>query len=245
MARSNMKMTGRTARIAFSSKSVHDAAVLKTKGISPAQKSRSKATFDALIRAGLEIIEEKEFNSTTIGDVAALAGASVGAFYERFESKEVFFAALQEILATEIELAVRRRVADPSFADYDATTAISVIVTIWLAGIRKHRGLVRASLRHLPERAEAWFPLARLGKTMTEIYVDVLYTRLKGRPREVLSENVKIAIQFVHGLVVNMILNEPGPLRLDDEKLGRSICRAISLLVEIDGVRGEFYNEKG
>src|SRR4051794_3576394 len=119
MTRPNMKMTGRAARKISKSESVHDAAILKTRGISPAQQSRSKATFDALISAGLEIIEEKDFGSTTVGDVAAMAGASVGAFYERFESKEVFFSALQEIVATEIEVAVRRCIGHPSFAGFD------------------------------------------------------------------------------------------------------------------------------
>lgn len=234
MAKFNMKITGGTARKILKSKSVHDAAILKTRGISPARQSRSKATFDALIRAGLEIIEEKDFGSTTVGDVAVMAGASVGAFYERFESKQVFFSALQEIVATEIELAVRRCVAEPSFAAFDAKTAISSIVAVWLAGIRKHRGLVRASLRHLPERAEAWFPLARLGKNMTEIYAGALYDRSKEAQRAAMMESVSIAVQFVHGLVVNMILNDPGPLRLDDKKLETSICHAISLLAEIE-----------
>lgn len=244
MTRPNMKMTGRAARKISKSESVHDAAILKTRGISPAQQSRSKATFDALISAGLEIIEEKDFGSTTVGDVAAMAGASVGAFYERFESKEVFFSALQEIVATEIEVAVRRCVAHPSFAGFDATTAIFSIVAVWLAGIRKHRGLMRASLRHFPERAEAWFPLARLGKNMTEIYADVLLTRSKRTQRAVLIENVSIAVQFVHGLIVNMILNDPGPLKLDDGKLETSICRAISLLAEIEVVAGKSVQKK-
>lgn len=213
-----------------------DSTDFKTRGIAPAQQARSKATFNALIEAGLAIFETKDFAATPIGEIAATAGVSVGAFYERFSSKDVYFTALQEIVADRVESSVHRCLDNPSFADLDAQQAIGLIARTWLAQIRAHRGLIRASLRYLPQRAEVWFPILRLGQNMTNIYVDVLRARMPGHAERQLEENTRIAIQFVHGLIVNMILNDPGPLRLDDPKVALNMCRVVSLLVGLGDI---------
>jgi len=206
-------------------------AKLETKGIAPAQQARSRATFAALIQAGLRIAERKDFFASTVDEVATAARVSVGAFYERFQSKETFFSVLQEIVATRIELAVRRRVAAPDFAGLDYEAAVRAIVAAWMSGVRLHRGLIRASLRHLPVRDDAWFPLRRLGARMGDIYTDVLEKRVSRGARSGLEARIRVALQFVHGVVVNIILNNPGPFELDDEQLDRCIEQVINLFV--------------
>jgi AcrR family transcriptional regulator len=204
---------------------------LRTKGIAPAQQARSKATFAALVHAGLEIAERKDFFGSTVDEVASAAKVSVGAFYERFESKETYFSVLQEIVATRIELAVRSRISAPGFADLGYEEAVQAIVETWLTGVRLHRGLIRASLRHLPVRPDAWFPLRRLGARMGDIYVDALRPRVDKERRRALAVKVRVALQFVHGVVVNIILNNPGPLDLDDHELDRRMRDVINLFV--------------
>src|SRR5215210_5711507 len=74
-----------------------EASSLKTLGVMPTQQARSKATFQALIDAGMRVIESKQFRDINIAEIAQAAEVSVGAFYDRFRNKDVFLAALQEI----------------------------------------------------------------------------------------------------------------------------------------------------
>jgi AcrR family transcriptional regulator len=204
---------------------------LRTRGVTPAQQARSKATFAALVTAGLKIAERNDFFASTVDEVAKAAKVSVGAFYERFESKETYFSVLQEIVATRIEIAVRKRISRPDFAELDFDGAVRAIVDAWLTGVRLHRGLIRASLRHIPVRDDAWFPLRRLGAHMGDIFVQVLSERVSASGRRGLEARVRVALQFVHGAVVNIILNNPGPVGLDDRELDERIQQVIALLV--------------
>ena len=210
---------------------------LRTRGVTPVQQARSKATFAALVTAGLKIAERNDFFASTVEDVVKAAKVSVGAFYERFESKETFFSVLQEIVARRIEIAVRKRVSIPGFAVLDFDLAVGAIVESWMTGVRLHRGLIRASLRHIPVRDDAWFPLRRLGAHMGDIFVEVLRERVAISSRRGLESRVRIALQFVHGVVVNIILNNPGPIGLDDRELDERIRQVLSLLVRDENGR--------
>lgn len=204
---------------------------LRGRGISPVRQARSKATFGALIESGLQLVERKDFSTITIEEVAGAAKVSVGAFYERFSSKETFCAALQEIVATKIERDVRSRIAGAGFSRLGYEDAVRAIIEAWLAGVRVHRGLIRASLRHLPVRADAWFPLKKLGSHMADIYVEALSSRIPPEQKTGLKGRVRVALQFVHGVVVNTILNSPGPLALDDRELDRRIYQVMMLFI--------------
>lgn len=208
--------------------------VLQTRGILPARQARSKATFLALIDAGLRMIETKEFPEITVDAVANAAKASVGAFYERFSSKETFFAALQEIVAIKIERAVQARIASANFATLSPEAAIAAIMETWLEGVRIHRGLMRASLRHIPVREDAWFPLKKLGQRMGTLYLEALRPHMSKMRRASLERRIRIALQIVHGVAVNTILNNPGPLSLDDKEFEVNLNRIMYLLLGLD-----------
>ena len=197
-------------------------------------QARSKATFLALIEAGLRMIETKEFPEITVDAVANAARASVGAFYERFSSKETFFSALQEIVATRIERSVRARIALANFSTLSPEVAIAAVMETWLEGVRLHRGLMRASLRHIPVREDAWFPLKKLGQRMGTIYVEAIRPRMNKTRRASLERRIRIALQIVHGVVVNAILNNPGPLSLDDKEFEVNLNRIMYLVLGLD-----------
>ena len=206
---------------------------LSGQGISPARQARSKATLRALIQTGLEAAEQRDFSEITVDAIASSANASVGAFYERFDSKEAFFTALQEIVATRIERDVRARIAAPDFRCLDTPSAVAAIMRTWLTGVRLHRGLIRASLRYIPVREGAWFPLKRLGQRMGLMYAQALGPRIPKVNRKRLERAIRVALQFVHGVVVNTILNNPGPLGLDDPELESHMNSVVCRLLEL------------
>ena len=48
------------------------------------QQARSQETLDRILDAAERLVSEKGFEDTTVADVVARAGSSVGAFYTRF-----------------------------------------------------------------------------------------------------------------------------------------------------------------
>ena len=58
------------------------------------KQSRSKKTYDALIKTGFRLLKKRDFDSITVAELSKSAGYSVGAFYARFRSKEELLGAL-------------------------------------------------------------------------------------------------------------------------------------------------------
>lgn len=68
----------------------------------PLQK-RSRETLEKLLAAGIELLEQDGYEGLSIADLSARAGVSVGSIYQRFDGKEVLFAALQERILERID----------------------------------------------------------------------------------------------------------------------------------------------
>lgn len=63
-------------------------------GVKPARQRRSARTRDRILEALARTLDEDVPDRLTVGDIAARAGASVGAFYGRFADKDAALAAL-------------------------------------------------------------------------------------------------------------------------------------------------------
>src|SRR5215472_16033106 len=68
-------------------------------GRTPSQQ-RSRARRDALMLAALELFGRNGYGATSIGDIAARARTSIGAFYQYFRSKrQILLVLMNELLA--------------------------------------------------------------------------------------------------------------------------------------------------
>ena len=76
--------------------------------VRPARQARSRMTRDRLLAAGRHLLERGAFEATSIADIAAEAGCSVGAFYQRFADKEAFFAVVMQAALAEIVADAKR-----------------------------------------------------------------------------------------------------------------------------------------
>ena len=216
----------------------HEAASLKTKGVAPPRQLRSKATLQALFNAGMRVCEAKEFKSVTISELSRAANISVGTFYGRFKNKDVFFAALQEIAAESIEASVRRAAAAENFRAHADDEAVNVLIAAWLAPVREYRGVIKASLnRGLSAQPGAWSPLRRAGKNVSEVFVGELGPRIARRGQRSPERDIRIAMQFVFGLVVNSIVNDPGPLSLNEDAMQANIAKFLFRFLGLEGRR--------
>lgn len=192
----------------------------------PAKQARSRATRDALVRAGRTLCEIKDFDELSVAEIATAAGCSVGSFYSRFSDKDGFFRAL----VGDAEL---RDAADTGPTAPDPKQSIDAllaeVIASTLAGYRRRRGLIRAAIRRSMTEPALWEPYRRRGHD----HADRLVARLqRARPNDTaLERRVRFACQMLYGTLNNAVLIAPGPLQLDDAALESELLRAFRLTI--------------
>src|SRR3954451_9132982 len=72
-------------------------------GVTPSRQQRSRETTAALLAAGAELLRSHSLAELSIEALCRQVGATVGAFYSRFESKDAYFNALIELAARDGE----------------------------------------------------------------------------------------------------------------------------------------------
>ena len=72
-------------------------------GVAPSRQKRSRETTLALLQAGAEMLRGRSLAELSIETLCARVGATVGAFYSRFDSKEAYFNALVALAARDGE----------------------------------------------------------------------------------------------------------------------------------------------
>lgn len=107
----------------------------------PIRQKRSQETFDAMLKAGFELIEETGLEHLRVADVALRAGYAVGSFYSRFAGKDAFFAALLDR-----HLEKRNEALQRIFSGLSAGTLVEVLVADMLQYFAEHRAFWRTAL---------------------------------------------------------------------------------------------------
>jgi AcrR family transcriptional regulator len=192
----------------------------------PAKQARSRKTRDALVRAGRNLCEIKDFDELSVAEIAAEAGCSVGSFYSRFSDKDGFFRAL-------VGDADRWEEAHAPIAPHDPKQAIdnllADVIASTLAGYRRRRGLIRAAIRRSMTEPALWEPYRKRGQD----HADRLVARLKRAfPRDRgLERRVRFGCQMLYGTLNNAVLIAPGPLQLDDAALEGELLRAFRRII--------------
>lgn len=101
---------------------------------------KSRQTRQSILDAALALFAEKGFAGTTMRDIAARAGMSLGLTYRYFERKEDFAVALYERMGAELEQAAAKLPAGTLAARFEA--------------------LIVATIAHLEQHREAFLALA-------------------------------------------------------------------------------------
>lgn len=146
----------------------------------PALQARSRSTSDAIVRAGLDLLREQDFERVSVATIARRAGVSVGGFYARFTGKEALVHALAiEVLADctnslDAALAARR------IARTNAAGIVRAYVQTMIEKFREHRSTILMIMRH-----------ARAGDREHRAAVRRFNDHVHGRLRELLHERRK------------------------------------------------------
>src|SRR5262245_47638451 len=131
-------------------------AELDLPGVTPSRQQRSRETTLALLEAGAELLRTRSLGELSIEKLCKKVGATVGAFYSRFESKEAYFNALMALAARDGERRLAELPRDIALKDADLATRCRFLVGGVIAWIRAHEGVLRAALQHDDTRPHKW-----------------------------------------------------------------------------------------
>jgi AcrR family transcriptional regulator len=201
-------------------------------GVSPTRQARSSATLQALLRAGRKALETGSLDAMTIGDIAREANTSVGAFYGRFENKEAFFAAIQQTQISAIWNEMQGLLEGLDARNAASAEIVEAIAVFWVGFFRANRGLYVSAFKHASAQPGAWTPFKRLGWSSSALIVKKLLPRLTDRRIDDLQ--IRLAMQFVNGLLVNATINDPGPITLHDPNMVEHVTRFLCLFLGIE-----------
>lgn len=201
--------------------------------LQPPRQRRARETEAALLAAGRQLLAERDFAEVSVAQIAAACQVSVGAFYGRFRDKMAFFEALRAKVMEEADASVARYMAEPRWHEVPAQQIIEKILRFMVNGCRNNRGILRASLKQSAARPEEWLLHQRNGQEIVNRLVALLVPRLSGAPDEA-ELRVRFAMQMVFGTLVNAVLNDPGPLPLDDERLAQEMARMVTSYLGIN-----------
>lgn len=178
---------------------------------------RDQRTFN-LYTAGRRLLAKDDYERVSVASIAGAAGVSVGAFYERFPTKDAFLAM---VIHERFTLATQR--AEETFeprtwrrrkpAEIAHAVVEHSVSTLHGAGA----GVVRAAMKrgHLdPAHLE---PLMRYRAAVAEHAVGLLAHRVRGVRDPAFA--VRAMVQMVQATALDALVQDQGPLRAGRRKM--------------------------
>lgn len=210
----------------------------KVPGLRPTQQQRSRELVVRLMNEGLALLEEHDFDGLSVEALCARCGTTVGSFYARFESKDAFVDTLQRLVVEDRRRELAARYLSDRIPRDDLSQLLNWITKGGITWLKRHHGLVRASLRRAGSDPGSWTPMRELGRIQVEYALPMIVDLLRGRPGSEaapdLEQRIRFAFQLMYGTLNNMVLIDPGPLTLQDAATPRLLATAMLRLIDPD-----------
>lgn len=193
------------------------------------QQRRGRERQEALIRAGLHLTEDRDWDAVKIGDIAAEIGCSIGTFYTRFRTKEAYFDVLLDLMIQTMLQRTQVFHEAPERLRETAAEFIASWVGLGVQSFRLHRGLYATALlnlRRLEPAARAGSPLVTLRDHSRDSLLRAM-AQYQGWSSPSAQARLLFAHQMMQGVLLNAVLTNPGPLQLDDPRFETELTAAI------------------
>lgn len=195
--------------------------------VSEPRQARSQAGLANMLQAGRELIEASgNLDDLSINDIVDRAGTSIGAFYRRFENKDAFFEVVQDRVMSEGLDYVRDMLErEPLWRSNDPAAIADAVVAFYVLVFRRNRGLYHASLLRSSQRKASWDTAKEANREVLMQFVPPLVEALqdargaKSADAAALEFEVRASLQMITSMLVNSVLNDPGPLSLTSRRL--------------------------
>jgi AcrR family transcriptional regulator len=214
--------------------SVMQSTVPDLPGVTPSRQQRSRETTAALLKAGAEMLRTHSLAELSIEVLCRQVGATVGAFYSRFESKDAYFNALIELAARDGEGRLSRMKEDGRLAAADLAGRSRLLVRGTIGWIRNHEGVLRAALQHDDTRPDRWSIFKALARANVADATPTLLAAMGPGNKAAKTRAIAFGFQTVLGTLVNAILNDPGPLSIHDPEMEDRLANCLLLLLQAE-----------
>ncbi|MCY1263174.1 Bacterial regulatory protein, tetR family [compost metagenome] len=198
-------------------------------GYQPPRYAPGLRTTHALLEAGRRLLRHMSLDQLTINDLCARAEVTTGAFYTRFESKEVFFNALQVLVRVELRDTTALRMAQFDARPWELREMIETIARNLRLWAYRHEGVLRASI--IQRAREGDDPVKRLNMAYVEQVVPRLARLHPAGPSPAVAERILFAFQMMLGTLVYALVNHGGTLSLTDRRTEREMARSFYLYI--------------
>ena len=198
------------------------------------RQGRSRITAERFVEAALDLLQTRTFEELSVADLARRAERSVGAFYQRFGSKDDFLASL---LTT--YMAKRERSAERVLQEGRDDTVLEAMLTDNYEALMRNRNLWHAALRKSAENPGFWAQYqsfvqrrpAMMAARLGELHGQSL------APDEIYR--LRMAFQVFNSVINNQLMNNPGPLLLNTPEFLPTLLRVFEAVRAADlGGRG-------
>ena len=193
----------------------------RPEGARPApSQDRSRLTAERFFEAALKLLETSTFEALSVAEIAREAGRSVGAFYQRYGSKDDFLTVLLNDYFERGEVE-----SDRLLADGKDERVLDALLAENFAALMRNRNLWHAALRRSAHEPGFWAKFHGIGLRRLQVLAERL-GELRGRS---LSEDeflrLAIALQVFNSVINNQMINTPGPLTLSSPDFLPSLLR--------------------
>jgi AcrR family transcriptional regulator len=203
-------------------------------GVTPSRQKRSREMTAALLAAGADMLRTRSLAELSIEALCGKVGATVGAFYSRFESKEAYFNTLIELAARDGEHGLSVMTGNSQLRDADLAKLCGLLVSGIMDWIRNHEGVLRAALQHDDARPDKWNTFKRLARATTAGATPPLLHAMGNGRANAKTRGIAFGLQVVLGTLVNAILNDPGPLSVHDKEMEDRLSGCLVLLLQAE-----------
>jgi len=188
------------------------------------KQARSRARRANLIEHGITLLETCELDEFSIAEITGALGFSTGSFYSYFPDKEAYFVAIQEWVNETLEGEFASKLNPDTLSGMTLVQRFMACVSFSLDYFRHRNGVIRSALRYERRIPQGWAP----NRKRTTQIIAAASAGLKDADRE----RLETALQLAFGLMVNALLHDPGPLRLDDQDLPQKVLTALAPYLE-------------
>jgi AcrR family transcriptional regulator len=176
----------------------------------PRQK-RSRHTAERFVAAALDLLKSRTFAELSVAEIAAAAERSVGAFYQRFGSKDDF---LEVLLVAFFERGAEQ--ATLLKEEASGSEMLDKILSCSFEELLANRNLWHAGLQRSAAEPGFWARFDAVRRRTADLDLSAI-ERSAGKPLDRPARyRLALARQVFNSVINNQIINAPGPLRLED-----------------------------
>ncbi|HEY1777215.1 MAG TPA: TetR/AcrR family transcriptional regulator [Solirubrobacteraceae bacterium] len=165
--------------------------------IRPPLQQRSRSSFERVLRAARELLEEEGYPGFTLASVSARAGVSVGAIYARVPSKDALFYAVHARVMEELAEQYDKIVEEESDRGLSARELVQTTVRRFAEPFPRYSAILRVVMH----RGAVDELVAELGSEASSEQAERFRSIILARRSEIVHPNPELAVDVAYRMM--------------------------------------------